>query len=295
MMRLRLPSVFVLLVALLWVQTASGETYRVKKGDSLYRIAKHYGLTIREIQEANNLTGTSLHPGQILDIPSREGPGEQRVEPEPVPQEKPLGRPQTPLPEEKTGIEARTLGDTTIIILKGLLPPESERAAYLLIGDTLKVLKRRPKPLSGKIEPPEKGKPITRGPRSSSNLPQQVVDYALTLLGTPYHYGGTTEEGGFDCSGFVRHVFANFKVDLPHSSRDQYSLGRAVSKDGLEIGDLLFFTRPGRSKGVGHVGIYIGDGQFIHASSGKKKKITISALDSTYYVKRYVGARRLSL
>jgi hypothetical protein len=280
---------------LLWVQAASGETYRVKKGDSLYRIAKHYGLTIREIQEANNLTGTSLHPGQILDIPSRPEAVEEKVEPGPVPQERPSERPQTPLPEERTGLEGQTKGDTTIIILKGLLPPESERAAYLLIGDTLKVLKRRPKPLSGKIEPPEKGGPITKGPRSTSNLAQQVVDYALTLLGTPYHYGGTTEEGGFDCSGFVRHVFANFKVDLPHSSRDQYSLGRAVSKDGLEIGDLLFFTRPGRSKGVGHVGIYIGDGQFIHASSGKKKKITISALDSTYYVKRYVGARRLPL
>ncbi len=278
-----------------WVCFAAGETYEVKRGDSLYRIAKHFGLTVRDIQVANGLTGTTLRPGQVLDIPSRREAVEKKVEPGPVPQEEPSERPQTPLPEEKTGVEARTLGDTTIIILKGLLPSESERAAYLLIGDTLKVLKRRPKPLSGKTEPPEKGEPITRGSRSSSNLTQQVVDYALTLLGTPYHYGGTTEEGGFDCSGFVRHVFANFQVDLPHSSRDQYSLGRAVSKDGLEIGDLLFFTRPGRSKGVGHVGIYIGDGQFIHASSGKKKKITISALDSTYYVKRYVGARRLPL
>lgn len=286
---------FAIIVALLWSQVASGETYKVKKGDSLYRIARNYGLTVRDIQEANGLTGTGLRPGQVLEIPTRINTKEPQPETAKTPQEMPLKGPERPLPEQRTGVEAETLGDTTVLILKGLLPPEKDRAGYLLTGDTLKVLKRKSKPFSVKPEPVPKEEKTTPVSHPSSHLAQQVVDYALTFLGTPYHYGGTTEEGGFDCSGFVRHVFANFNLDLPHSARDQYALGRAVAKDELAISDLLFFTRPGHGHGVGHVGIYIGDGQFIHASSGKNKKIVISVLDSTYYVKHYVGARRLSL
>jgi murein DD-endopeptidase MepM/ murein hydrolase activator NlpD len=294
-MKLHFPLVFAFAIALLWAQASSGETYKVKKGDSLYRIARSYRLTVRDIQEANGLTGIGLRPGQVLEIPIKTVLEEQRQVPEPPSQETPREEAKPPLPMEQPGIEAKTFGDTTVLILKSLLPPEKDRAGYLLLGDTLKVLKRQFKPSSVKQEPVQKEGKVTPYSPSFPHLAQQVVDYALTFLGTPYHYGGTTEEGGFDCSGFVRHVFANFNLDIPHSSREQYALGRAVSKDNLEISDLLFFTRPGHSKGVGHVGIYIGDGQFIHASSGKNKKIVISGLDSTYYVKRYVGARRLSL
>lgn len=288
-----------LLLLFLWAQATCGEIYQVKKGDSLYKLAKQFGLSISEIQESNGLTGTGLRVGQILELPEKKGIGNRT--PEPKKEQKPnlLGSEDTAgvqIPQDKkVGGETKNAGDTTMVVLKGLLPPERERAGYVLIGDTLKVLKRKPKPASDTSGRLAKVEPGTRTFPPRSTLAQQAVDYALTFLGTPYHYGGVSEEGGFDCSGFVRHVFANFKLDLPHSSKDQYTLGKAVSKDQLEIGDLLFFTRPRRSKGVGHVGIYIGDGQFIHASSGKKNEIIISALDSAYYVKRYVGARRLQL
>lgn len=276
---------------------AIGMPYEVKQGDSLYKVARTYGLTVSELKEANGLAGTALRIGQILDIPDKMNCRNLKRETvkEQIPDALTVSeaREERPLPVDKRSTEVKIVGDTTLIVLKEMLPPESDRAGYLLIGDTLKIIKRRLKAV------PDTSPTLTMRtsltPRLGTAKVQEIVDYALTFLGTPYHYGGTAEEGGFDCSGFVRHVFANFKVDLPHSSRDQYTMGRAVGKDVLENGDLLFFTRPGRSKGVGHVGIYIGDGQFIHASSGKKNKIIISALDSTYYVKHYVGARRLAL
>ena len=285
------------LTLFLWAQAACGEIYQVKRGDSLYKLARQFGITVTEIQEANRLTGTSLMVGQVLEIPEKGSPRStvtslrsavSGLEGETL---------QVNLASSKIkeGVEARSAGDTTVVVLKGLLPQERERRGYVLIGDTLKVLRRKSKGAADTSELLAKGEPRIRTSPDTLSMAQQVVDYALTFLGTPYHYGGITEEGGFDCSGFVRHVFANFKLDLPHSSKDQYTLGKAVSKDQLEIGDLLFFTRPRRSKGVGHVGIYIGDGQFIHASSGKKNEIIISTLNSAYYVKRYVGARRLQL
>lgn len=291
------PELIVFLTTLLLAGQALGKTYEVKKGDSLYKIARTFGTTIAELRQANSLPGTTLSVGQVLVIPERtvRQEGEAKKGKEPAADTLTVQETASTLPPagEFPQTEARSVGDTTLVILKGLLPPERERAGYLLIGDTLKVLKRRLKAPRDTVGAVLGHPPISLFYKS---IPaQEIADYALTLLGTPYHYGGTTEQGGFDCSGFVRHVFANFKIDLPHSSREQYSLGRAVFKGDLEIGDLLFFTSPGRSKGVGHVGIYIGDGQFIHASSGKKKKIIISPLDSTYYVKRYVGARRLSL
>ena len=87
---------------------------------------------------------------------------------------------------------------------------------------------------------------------------ESVLEYAKKFLGVPYVYGGTTP-GGFDCSGFVKYVYANFGIDLPRVTYDQMKVGVAVSTDNLQVGDLLFF-RDG-----GHVGIYAGNGTYIHA------------------------------
>ena len=112
-----------------------------------------------------------------------------------------------------------------------------------------------------------------------------VVGIAMQFLGVPYVWGGASPSG-FDCSGFSMYVFAAMGVSLPHHAASQYNMGTPVSKDQLQAGDLVFFN------GLGHMGIYIGGGQFIHAPhSGDVVKI--SSLSDSWYAATWVGARRL--
>ncbi|GIP24638.1 MULTISPECIES: C40 family peptidase [Paenibacillus] len=113
----------------------------------------------------------------------------------------------------------------------------------------------------------------------------KVVD---KVIGTEYKSGGTSTNG-FDCSGFTQYVFNKLGIDLPHQSGSQYKMGKAVPKDELKAGDLVFFNTLGN--GVSHVGVYVGDGKFAHASS--KRGVTISKLSDSYYTNRYVGAKRI--
>jgi len=114
----------------------------------------------------------------------------------------------------------------------------------------------------------------------------QVVGIALQYLGIPYVWGGSSPATGFDCSGFVAYVFAQVGVSLPHHAASQYSYGTPVSRDQLEPGDLVFFD------GLGHVGIYIGGGQFVHAPH-TGDVVKISSLYESWYASTFYGARRL--
>jgi len=112
-----------------------------------------------------------------------------------------------------------------------------------------------------------------------------VVGIAMQFLGVPYVWGGASPSG-FDCSGFSMYVYAKLGVSLPHHAASQYNMGTPVSKDQLQAGDLVFFN------GLGHMGIYIGGGQFIHAPhSGDVVKI--SSLSDSWYASTWVGARRI--
>jgi cell wall-associated NlpC family hydrolase len=115
----------------------------------------------------------------------------------------------------------------------------------------------------------------------------RVVDYAKRFRGVRYVWGGSTPRSGFDCSGLVRYVYGHFGVRLAHSSFAQYTRGFRVSPRALKPGDLVFFD------GLGHVGIYIGSGRFIHAPhAGTRVRIETLA---GWYSSRYTGARRLRI
>ncbi|MGE5552181.1 MAG: C40 family peptidase [Bacteroidota bacterium] len=115
---------------------------------------------------------------------------------------------------------------------------------------------------------------------------------AQSLLGRPYAYA-QAGPAGFDCSGFTSYVFRQFGVGLPRSAEDQMHAGTRVERDALSAGDLVFFTTDGRGR-VSHVGIYLFDGEFIHASSGRGR-VTTSTMREGYYDERYVGAVRIQL
>ena len=128
---------------------------------------------------------------------------------------------------------------------------------------------------------------------SVSASASSVIAYAKTLLGKPYVWGAQGPNS-FDCSGFTYYVFKNAAgITLPRTSSAQSKYGTYVSKSNLKAGDLIFFDTVGPNNGaVTHVGIYIGNGQFIHAASGQGK-VVINNLNSTYYVNAYVNARRV--
>ena len=113
----------------------------------------------------------------------------------------------------------------------------------------------------------------------------ELVSYAKRLIGVPYSYGGISPRSGFDCSGFVRYVYSHFGISLPHSSFADIVRGKFVARNDLLPGDLVFFD------GAGHVGIYVGGDEFIHAPH-TGTVVRISSM-SGWYAGRYDGARRI--
>ena len=123
--------------------------------------------------------------------------------------------------------------------------------------------------------------------RGSNLLARRIVQSSMQYIGVPYVFGGNTPSG-FDCSGYVRYVFAQAGIYLPRMADEQYYSTTPISTTELRAGDLVFFTT--YTYGPSHVGIYLGDGQFIHASSSRG--VTITSLSGSYWTSAYIGARR---
>jgi cell wall-associated NlpC family hydrolase len=126
--------------------------------------------------------------------------------------------------------------------------------------------------------------PASRDPRRT------LVDFAMQLRDIRYRRGGRLPATGFDCSGFVHYVFANvLGLDLPSDSASQFTNGNEIARAEMQAGDLVFFRTHG--KRVSHVGIYLGDGRFIHAPT-TGQRVRVNRLDESYWAQRFAGARR---
>lgn len=123
----------------------------------------------------------------------------------------------------------------------------------------------------------------------ASGSGRDVVIYAMGLLDVDYQFGGSNPESGLDCSGMVSFIYRNaVGLDLPHNASRIASMGRVITKDELGAGDLVFFNTRGKS--FSHVGIYMGEGRFIHAPS-TNGKIRVDLLSADYYASRFEGGR----
>ena len=160
-------------------------------------------------------------------------------------------------------------------------------------ADAVKALQRDKKmSVDGKVGPElyklliGRDLPVSRG--APVAMVRRLIQTSFQYVGVPYWFGGTTPRG-FDCSGFTRYVFSAVGVDLPRMADSQYGVGRSVSVDRLQPGDLVFFET--YESGPSHVGIYIGNSQFISATSSRG--VVVADLFGYYWGERYLGARRV--
>lgn len=146
---------------------------------------------------------------------------------------------------------------------------------------------RSTKPSTARTSMPRAWPVVTPDDPARAN---SVLIRAIGLVGTPYRYGGNTPEGGFDCSGLVNYVFRDMaNVALPRTSRDLAAQGPRIQPERLAAADLVFFANGGT---VTHVGIYVGEGRFVHAPS-TGGTVRLDHLDGPYWVSHYAGARRV--
>lgn len=148
--------------------------------------------------------------------------------------------------------------------------------------------KKPPKPRPGSVV--QSKQPIQISHISSAQGGPEIAMYAMGLIGTPYQYGGNSANTGFDCSGLVTYVYNQaLTVPLPRTAKDLAFSSRSIKKSQLKAGDLVFFNTSGNNP-FSHVGIYIGNNQFVHAPSSNGT-IRTASLDNPYFAPRFTGAR----
>lgn len=247
----------------------------VKKGDTISALSKKYSVPAHKLMAMNNLRSSHLKIGQTISIKNFDAEDyvvqkgdtiwdiSRRfdIDPDEL--------------KEINSIEMDSLRPGQKILLKrrGELPGKKPYEAILSQGHQ-----------------EENTEQISEYQKTSgSGLQERITLFAKRMLDIPYRFGGNSLLG-IDCSAYVKKVYSMIGIDLPRSAREQFKQGVPIEVDNLSIGDLVFFRT--YASYPSHVGIYLGNNLFIHASS-KSKKVTIDSLNTPFYLKRFIGAKRL--
>ena len=249
----------------------------VKKGDTLSSISKKYSIPLSELKEINNLSSTKLKSGQQIFL--------KQIVPRTYTVQKGDNIYKIARRFHADIDELRDINVLETDIIKPgqkiLLEPEAEldepKTYETILSQTH---------IENEIKQVSESEEQNLGELS---IKEKLTLFAKKLLNIPYRFGGNSLLG-IDCSAFVQKVYSLVGVDLPRSAREQFSEGNPVDKGELSIGDLVFFRT--YASFPSHVGIYLGNNLFIHASS-RSKKVTIDNLETPFYLKRFIGAKRL--
>ncbi|MEQ8181926.1 MAG: NlpC/P60 family protein [Smithellaceae bacterium] len=307
---------FLISLSLGFATGASAKQYVVKKGENLNTVAKKTGVSVKELKLANGLKGTKLKSKQVLIIPQKDSDVASVKTKEKRTAKKSPATTATYYTVKK-GDKLPSIARKTGVSVKQLLALNNLKQKKLKVGQRL-LLAKAPAAVPSKPEKEpvadventlnedddleEDVLPVdsfidTRRDNHNSEVlgkwgsPDErklFVKVATGFLGAPYRLGGSTVRG-IDCSAFVRKIYQLFDISLPRTAYEQSNVGRSVAKNELLEGDLVFFRT---KRPVGHVGIYIGNGEFVHASS-KDRAVRIDNLDAPYFYNRFVRAVRV--
>jgi cell wall-associated NlpC family hydrolase len=300
-------------------------TYTVQPGDSLYTIAHKHGLRLPELLQVNNLRNPhALQVGDQIKIPVKgnAAASAQRTAQPTAPASgwaeinkdrinirtapstdarritivdrwtkvQVLGRQGD---WSRIRLQSGTIGWVLSQYLSPTKPPQTRNEVAKRTTNqnaTRTARASASRQAKTKSQPTASKPPTTADASAVADGQPAVVRRALGYLGTRYRYGASGARG-FDCSGFTSYIYRQHGISLPHNSAAQYRVGKPVSRSELRPGDLVFFRTRGNR--ISHVGIYIGNGKFVHASSARGR-VRVDTLTSGYYHQRYVGARRIT-
>lgn len=261
----------------------------VKKGDTLQSIARKYSVQVSDLKKLNVVKSGRLKSGALFIVKKsdpkqytvKKGDNIWRIA-------KKFNKDIDEL-KEINGISDNSLKPGQIIKLVRNKKEEQNED----IADIKEDLKPVLEAYAGKVKPNDRISEVKEISKSedllSIGISDRLILFAKKMLNLPYKFGGNGSIG-LDCSSYVQKVFEIAGVTLPRSARQQFAFGEPVEKEQLSKGDLVFFKT--YASFPSHVGIYLGNNLFIHAST-KSKRVTIDSLEAPYYVKRYIGAKRL--
>ncbi|HIJ81539.1 MAG TPA: LysM peptidoglycan-binding domain-containing protein [Desulfuromonadales bacterium] len=306
MARIRTVLVLCLILITLPQLVFASKSYVVRKNESLFSIARKYNVSVDELKSANGITVSHVEKGTRLIIPSH-GDAANNKRNGSRPDSYKVAKGDTlPGVAKKTGVKVAEI--KRLNTLKGnrlkpgqtlalVAPPRSSDVEIAARANRLQLINKdllNEQELNdtlAELTDVDSERPVDLAKNlETSQAISSLKKSAYGFLGARYRFGGSSRNA-LDCSSFTQQVFREQNVRLPRTAREQFSVGNEVTRGDLKKGDLVFFQTYARFPS--HVGIYLGNRKMIHASS-RDRRVVISAMDTPYYLSRYLGARRMT-